>query len=91
MESLKNIFIDESTLKEHINAQNNKYNEYITHLILLSKKYNVDFSINKKAQILSAAIHRNDKGLAKYLLNDNKNYDLPVIEKTCSILDSRRL
>lgn len=91
MESLKNIFVDESTLKEHIDAQNNKYDEYITHLILLSKKYNVDFSINKKAQILSAAIHRNDKGLAKYLLNDNKNYDLPVIEKTCSILDSRRL
>jgi hypothetical protein len=87
---LKKIFIEESTLKEHLEAQNNIYDKYLISLVLFTKKYKIKMSILKKAQILASSIHRNDRFLGKYLLNDYVNYDLPVILKTCSILDAKR-
>ncbi len=90
MTSLKSIFLEESKLKDHLDAQNNSYNEYLANYFLLTKKYNTKLSIIKRAQILSSAIQRNDKEFAKYLFTDTQNYNLPVVIKTCAILDSRR-
>lgn len=90
MQSTKNILLKESSLQEHIDSQNSNYNEYMTNLTLLFDEYNYDFTIIKLAKILTTSLIRQDKSLAEYLLKKEK-YDLPVILKTCEILDSRRL
>lgn len=89
METIKKIFINESTLREHIHFQNNNYNEYISILILLINHYNIKLTCIKKARILAASLYRNDKRLSQFIIN-NFDYDLPSILKTCEILDSRR-
>ncbi len=89
MTTIRDIILEEATLKEHIDCQNNSYTEYITNLLLIMIKHKVNLSIIKKARILAGALARNDKGLAKFLL-DNYNYVMPEILKTCEILDSRR-
>nr|QBK88423.1 MAG: uncharacterized protein LCMiAC01_01000 [Mimivirus LCMiAC01] len=88
MSNIKKIFLSESTLKNHIDLQTSNYNEYIINLILLDK-YDVKFTIVKKARILAASMTRNDNVLSAYLLFRN-DYDLPAVVKTCEILDSRR-
>lgn len=81
--------MEESSLKEHIDNQNNNYTEYITNLLLIIIKYNINLSIIKKARILASSLVRRDNELTKFLL-DNYNYTMPEILKTCEILDSRR-
>ena len=85
-----NFFINESSLKDHIKTQNSHYSEYISNLLLLFYEYNIDFTILKLSKILVASLIRNDKELAKFLLQDPR-YELPVILKSCDILDSNRL
>lgn len=85
-----NFFINESSLKDHIETQNSHYSEYISNLLLLFYEYNIDFTILKLSKILVASLIRNDKELAKFLLQDPR-YELPVILKSCDILDSNRL
>ena len=87
---VKNLFLSDSTLPEHYKAQDEHYQEYRTHLVLLTFKYHIDQSIIKKARILAAALLRNDTDLASFLLN-KCNYDLAMVLKACQILDSRRL
>lgn len=88
--TIRNILLNESTIKEHIDLQNTHYSEYIANLLLLLYEYNVEFTILKLAKILAVAIFRNDKQFASFLMKD-KRFDLPVILKCCNILDSRRL
>src|SRR3990172_6053640 len=89
MTSIKNILLEESSLQKHLDAQNNNYSEYLAHLYLLFFEYNVEFTILKLAKILTVALIRNDKELSQFLLH-NERYDLPVILKTCELLDSKR-
>lgn len=86
----KTILIDDGTIKEHINLQNNNYIEYLSNLLLLLHEYKIEFTILKLAKILVAAMVRSDHELSTYLLQDDR-YDLPIILKACEILDSRRL
>ena len=86
---LKDLFLNESTLKEHLEKQETNIQEYIDCMTQLTEKYGIEFSIIKKARILAVAMMRNDKNLSTYLLNTYK-YELPDIMKTCQILDSRR-
>ncbi len=88
---MKRIFLEESSFKQHLDAQNSNYVEYISHLFLLLYKYNINVSISKRAYILAAAMHRMDRELCKLLMSDYRKYDPRVIHKTCKILDSRRL
>lgn len=90
MTSIKNILLTECSIKEHIELQNTQYSEYIANLLLLFYEYNIDFTTLKLAKILVAAMIRNDKEFASFLLRDCR-YDLPVVIKCCDILDSRRL
>lgn len=90
MATIKNILVNESTLKEHMEAQTNNYLEYLAQYLLLKHEYGVEFSIIKKARILAAAMTRSDKQFAKLLLQD-RDYDVATVLKTCEILDSRRL
>ena len=87
--SIRNILLEESTLQNHLDAQNNNYQEYLANLYLLFFEYNIELTILKLAKILTIALIRNDKGLSKFLLS-NDRYELPVILKTCELLDSRR-
>lgn len=87
--SLKDIFIKDSTLKSHIAYQTTKRDDYIANLFLLFFRYNMKFSIIKKARILVASLTRKDNELSEFLLK-NFNYKLPEIAKACNILDSRR-
>lgn len=88
---MKQIFLEKSSFKQHLDAQNTNYVEYLAHLILLLYKYNVNVRISNRANILAAAMHRSDNGLSKFLMSDYSKYDARVILKTCKILDSRRL
>ena len=90
MSAIKNIFINDSAIREHIDSQNKNYAEYVATLSLLFYEYNIDFTILKLAKILVAALIRHDGEFAKFLLRDGR-YELPVILKTCDILDSKRL
>ena len=86
----KSIFLNDGTIKDHIDLQTTKNSEYLANLFLLFYEYNVDFTILKLAKILVSALVRKDNLFAEFLLQDPR-YDLPVILKTCDILDSRRL
>ncbi|MCJ7638010.1 MAG: hypothetical protein MUO21_11015, partial [Nitrososphaeraceae archaeon] len=86
----KTVLLDDGTIKDHIHLQTTNYNEYIANLFLLFNEYNIEFTILKLAKILVAALVRGDHEFAEYLMH-NQRYDLPVILKTCEILDSRRL
>lgn len=85
----RTVLLNESSMKEHIDLQNGNYADYVANLMLLMYEYNIDFSILKLAKILVAALVRNDKELASFLMKDER-YDLPVILKCCDILDSKR-
>ena len=85
----KYILINESTLAEHIEKQKNDYNNYVANLFLLIFRYNTKFTQIKMARILAASMMRNDKKLSSFLLK-KCNYDLPIVFKTCVLLDSRR-
>lgn len=87
--NIKDVIIDDATLKDHLYHQQNNYDEYISHLLLLNFKYNVKFTAMKKARIMAAAIQRNDKELANFLI-DHCNYDLSIMLRVCQILDSCR-
>jgi hypothetical protein len=91
MSTIKDVLLKESTLKEHFVYQTNNYHEYLANFLILLQEYKYDneFSIIKKGRILTAALIRKDYDFAKFLLAD-PIYDLPVIIKTCEILDSRR-
>jgi hypothetical protein len=89
MQSIKNILLEESSLQNHFDNQNNNYHEYLANLHLLFFEYNINFTILKLAKILTISLIRNDKELSKFLLH-NDRYDLPVILKTCELLDSKR-
>lgn len=86
---IRDIFINESSFKDHIEIQTNNYIDYLSNFFILLCEYNTNFSIIKKARILSAAIFRNDKEFAKFLMS-LEIYDLPTIVKCCRILDSKR-
>ncbi|ARF09941.1 hypothetical protein Indivirus_6_7 [Indivirus ILV1] len=90
MNKSKEILVNDGSIKDHIELQNNNYNEYLANLFLLFHEYNVDFTISKLAKILVASMTRMDHKLSEYLL-ENPKYDLPAILKTCEILDSKRL
>lgn len=87
--SIKNILLEETKLQDHLDCCNNRYNEYVANLMILFDEYNIEFTILKLAKILTVSFIRQDKQLTKFLLL-NERYDLPVILKTCEILDSRR-
>lgn len=87
---MKNLFLNNSTIQEHITAQSSQYAEYMANLLLLFHEYNTEFTIIKLAKILVASLIRKDKQLACYLLK-NERYNLPVILKCCEVLDSKRL
>lgn len=89
MSTIKNILLEETKLQEHLDSRDNHYHEYVANILLLFNEYNIEFTILKLAKILTGCFIRNDKYLAKYLLS-NERYDLPVILKTCEILDSKR-
>lgn len=84
------LFISESTLVAHYNAQNSQHLEYLAHYKLIVEQYQIPMTIIKRARVLAAALMRNDRDLVKYLFTHGK-YDLPTVLKTCEILDSRRL
>ena len=90
MSTVKDLFLENSSLQNHIDAQNTKYSEYIANLFLLFNEYNIEFTILKLTKILVAAMLRKDTDLATYLLKEPR-YDLPVILKCCEMLDSNRL
>ncbi len=90
MKTSKVILIEDGTIKEHLDLQNSNYTEYLANLLLLFYEYNIELTILKLAKILVAAMVRGDHELAAYLMQDER-YDLPIILKTCEILDSKRL
>ena len=89
MSTIKNILLEETKLQDHLDSRDNNYYDYVANLLVLFDEYNIEFTILKLAKILAASFIRRDKYLAKFLLQ-NERYDLPVILKTCEILDSKR-
>lgn len=89
MFSIKKILLEETKLQDHLDCRDDRYYEYVANLLVLFDEYNIEFTILKLAKILVASFVRKDKYLAKFLLQ-NERYDLPVILKTCEILDSKR-
>jgi hypothetical protein len=87
---MEDLFLLDSSLKEHYENQCNNYNEYISNFILIKFKYKITLSTIKNARILSCALFRNDKILSKFLLNEC-DYKFDDILKTCQLLDSNRL
>ncbi len=83
------LFLDYSTLKDHIEYQEKSYEAYVSNLIMLTLEYKVKLTILKRAMILSAALYLRNMELAAFLL-DNCCHDLSVVLKTCQIMDSRR-
>ena len=83
------LFLDHSSLKDHIEYQEKRYDVYVSNLILLTLEYKVKLTILKRAMILSAALYLRNMKLAAFLL-DQCCHELPVVLKTCQILDSRR-
>lgn len=83
------LFLDHSSLKDHIECQEKRYDAYVSNLIILTLEYKVKLTILKRAMILSTALYLRNMELAAFLLGNCCN-DLPVVLKTCQIMDSRR-
>jgi hypothetical protein len=86
------LFLDYSTLKQHIECQQKSYDVYVSNLLLLTLEYKIKLTILKRAMILVSALYLRNTELATFLLVNVSIgcRELPVILKTCQILDSRR-
>lgn len=79
----------EFTLVDHLKSQNENRETYIANLLLMIYKYKIKFTLQKRAHILAAALIRNDKDLYAFLFEEYRQ-DVPLMFRTCQILDSRR-
>lgn len=89
LDIIKKKLLDGCSLTDHLHFQTNNYKEYLGNLIILLYEYNNNFTTLELAKILAVSLTRKDKELSLFLLS-NEKYDLPIIDKCCSILDSKR-
>jgi hypothetical protein len=88
MTDLKNLFINESSIDDHVNANISNQCEYMSTVLLLLKN-KMSFTIMTKAKILVASFVTYNKELTQILLS-NTEFGLPEVLKCCEMLDSRR-
>eukprot|EP00824_Muranothrix_gubernata_P023403 TRINITY_DN623_c0_g1_i2.p1 TRINITY_DN623_c0_g1~~TRINITY_DN623_c0_g1_i2.p1 ORF type:complete len:401 (+),score=57.85 TRINITY_DN623_c0_g1_i2:88-1203(+) len=90
MAQLKALFLRESTLTEHHDAQHHLYPHYTSVLLLLIDQ-GVEFSASTKARVLASALARRDKELCHYLLMREKSgFGFVELVKALTLLDSAR-
>lgn len=86
---LKTLFLRDATTREHLEAQRDRYFEYVPLLLLLFKNQ-IDISGPQKGRVLAAAFARKDVALYQHLLSLRELFGLPEVLKALTILDSSR-